>query len=240
MNELINLTIDGYQVQVPKETTIFEAAKKININIPHLCYHESLSIYGACRVCVVEIEGRPRLEPSCATLVEEGMKVKTNTTRVKCTEPADIRREVIPLGVIQTDASTRIGIGAYSEEYNHQEAERQQFLLGDTRSLDELIRKLALNGQITSFCTAGYRCGRTGTRIMDLLKTGKERWFCKLNAVLTFREWIDDFASRETKTAREKVIQKEIAEIKEKLPEVFPKFVELYKRIKHGEKDLYF
>ena len=83
MNELINLTIDGYQVQVPKETTIFEAAKKININIPHLCYHEALSIYGACRVCVVEVEGRPRLEPSCATVVEEGMKVKTNTARVR-------------------------------------------------------------------------------------------------------------------------------------------------------------
>lgn len=83
MSELINLTIDGYKVQVPKETTIFAAAKKININIPHLCYHEALSIYGACRVCVVEVKGRPRLEPSCATLVEEGMAVKTNTSRVR-------------------------------------------------------------------------------------------------------------------------------------------------------------
>ncbi|MEA3368997.1 MAG: NADH-dependent [FeFe] hydrogenase, group A6 [Candidatus Ratteibacteria bacterium] len=80
---MINLTIDSYQVQVPKETTVFEAAKKVNINIPHLCYHEALSIYGACRVCVVEVEGRPRLEPSCATAVEEGMKVKTNTTRIR-------------------------------------------------------------------------------------------------------------------------------------------------------------
>ncbi|PKM70348.1 MAG: ferredoxin, partial [Firmicutes bacterium HGW-Firmicutes-18] len=83
MADLINLTIDGYPVRVPKETTIFEAAKKININIPHLCYHEVLSIYGACRICVVEIEGRPRLEPSCAVLVEEGMVVKTNTARVR-------------------------------------------------------------------------------------------------------------------------------------------------------------
>ncbi len=83
MSELVSLSIDGYQVQVSKETTIFEAAKKVNINIPHLCYHESLSIYGACRVCVVEVERRPRLEPSCATLVEEGMIVKTNTARVR-------------------------------------------------------------------------------------------------------------------------------------------------------------
>ncbi len=83
MLDVINFTINDQKVQVAKDTTIFEAAKKININIPHLCYHESLSIYGACRICVVEIEGRPRLEPSCATIVEEGMVIKTNTKRVR-------------------------------------------------------------------------------------------------------------------------------------------------------------
>ncbi len=83
MAEMINIIIDSQKVLVPEETTVFEAAKKININIPHLCYHEDLSIYGACRICVVEIEGRPRLEPSCATLVEEGMKIKTNSPRVR-------------------------------------------------------------------------------------------------------------------------------------------------------------
>ncbi len=80
---MINLTIDGQDVKVLKGTTIFEAAKKVNINIPHLCFHEDLSIYGACRICVVEIEGRPRLEPSCAILAEEKMKVKTNSLRVR-------------------------------------------------------------------------------------------------------------------------------------------------------------
>ncbi len=83
MAEMINIIINSQKVLVPEETTVFEAAKKININIPHLCYHEDLSIYGACRICVVEIEGRPRLEPSCATLVEEGMKIKTNSPRVR-------------------------------------------------------------------------------------------------------------------------------------------------------------
>ena len=200
----------------------------------------------------------PRLEPAVNTPFIQESKYKVSDEDFKkliavirlsvpytgliltAREPAYIRRAVLPLGVTQTDASTRIGIGAYSEEYNQQEAKRQQFLLGDTRSLDELIRELALSGQITSFCTAGYRCGRTGRRIMDLLKTGKERWFCKLNAVLTFREWIDDFACGETRIAGEKVIQKEITEIKKKLPELFPKFMELYKRIKQGERDLYF
>ena len=155
-------------------------------------------------------------------------------------EPAEIRREVIPLGCTQTDASTRIGIGAYSDRYNEQEAERQQFLLGDTRSLDEVIRELAEMGYITSFCTAGYRCGRTGEHIMKLLRCGREGKFCKLNAILTFREWLDDFASEETKKAGEKVIEKEIREVKEQMPEVYPTLMEYYTRIENGERDLYF
>ncbi|HOT43178.1 MAG TPA: [FeFe] hydrogenase H-cluster radical SAM maturase HydG [Syntrophorhabdaceae bacterium] len=156
-------------------------------------------------------------------------------------EPASIRREVLPIGITQTDASTKIGIGAYSDRYTDQEEDRQQFLLGDTRSLDEVIRELAQMGYITSFCTAGYRCGRTGDRIMTLLRTGREAVFCKLNAVLTFREWLDDFASPETKVAGEQVLKKEIEEIKDKLPQnVYEKLLEYYRRIEDGERDLYF
>ncbi|MCK4859546.1 MAG: [FeFe] hydrogenase H-cluster radical SAM maturase HydG [Candidatus Omnitrophica bacterium] len=155
-------------------------------------------------------------------------------------EPAHIRRKVLPLGCTQTDASSRIGIGAYSRKYNKQEAEKQQFLLGDTRTLDEVIREFASDGYITSFCTAGYRCGRTGKCIMQLLKTGEEGKFCKLNAVLTFREWLDDFASEQTKEAGEKVIKKEIEELKEQLPDTYPQFEKFYQRIKNGERDFYF
>lgn len=157
-------------------------------------------------------------------------------------EPAHLRRKIISMGLItQTDAGTKIGIGAYSDRYTEQELERQQFELGDTRSLDELIRELAEMGLITSFCTAGYRCGRTGERIMTLLKTGKEAIFCKLNAILTFREWLDDFASEETKEAGEKVIQKEIEEVKGMIPpKAFEKLLEYYRRIQNGERDLYF
>ncbi len=200
----------------------------------------------------------PRLEPAANTPFIQESKYKVSDKDFKkliavirlsvpytgliltAREPAHIRKEAIPLGVTQTDASTRIGIGAYSETYNGQEAERQQFLLGDTRSLDELIKELALSEHITSFCTAGYRCGRTGIRIMDMLKTGKERWLCKLNAVLTFREWLDDFATEETKQAAEKLINREIKEIREKLPAVYPRFMEFYKKIQDGERDLYF
>ncbi|NOY79138.1 MAG: [FeFe] hydrogenase H-cluster radical SAM maturase HydG [Calditrichaeota bacterium] len=159
-------------------------------------------------------------------------------------ERAEIRRELMPI-CTQTDASTRIGIGAYRESTNRQESERQQFLLGDTRSLDEVIRELAEMGYITSFCTAGYRCGRTGDRIMKLLRTGREGKFCKLNAILTFREWLDDFASEETKKIGEELIQREMNEIKEKTPvdfseRVYQELQVYYKRIQNGERDLYF
>lgn len=85
--ELIKLTIDNKTVEVEKGTTIFHAAKKLGIEIPTLCYMnlKDLNIEhkpGGCRVCVVEVEGRRNLAPSCATECTEGMKVKTHSVRV--------------------------------------------------------------------------------------------------------------------------------------------------------------
>ncbi|HOW97408.1 MAG TPA: [FeFe] hydrogenase H-cluster radical SAM maturase HydG [Kiritimatiellia bacterium] len=154
-------------------------------------------------------------------------------------ENAGMRRRLIPLGCTQTDASSRIGVGAYSEAYESQQGSRQQFLLGDTRSLDDVVRELAEMGYITSFCTAGYRCGRTGQCIMDLLRSGREGKFCKLNAVLTFREWLDDFASPATQAAGEKVLQHELAEIREQNPKGYPVFMQFYERTARGERDLF-
>lgn len=155
-------------------------------------------------------------------------------------ETEQVRRKVIPLGCTQIDASTRIGVGAYSDRNAQQVGQRQQFFLGDTRSLDEVIQELSKAGYITSFCTAGYRCGRTGKCIMELLKTGAEGKLCKLNAVLTFREWLDDFASPKTKKFGETIIQKELNEIQSTIPKFFPQLLQHYERIKAGERDLYF
>ena len=200
----------------------------------------------------------PRLEPASDTPFIQDSKYKVNDddfrkliTVIRLSVPytgmiltaresASIRREVINLGVTQTDASTRIGVGSYSDVYTRQVAQRQQFILGDTRSLDEVIRELAQMGYITSFCTAGYRCGRTGKCIMNLLKTGKEGHFCKLNAVLTFREWLDDFASEGTREAGEEIITREIEEVHKLIPEYFPELINYYERISGGERDLYF
>lgn len=162
---------------------------------------------------------------------------------VTARETPEMRREAIKRGSTQTDASTRLGIGSYSEQLTEQEKEKQQFMLGDTRDLDAVIKEFAEMGMITSFCTAGYRCGRTGDKIMNLLKCGTEGKFCKLNAVLTFREWLDDFASPETKEVGEKVLQEELKQIENdpffEDKKLLDDFKGLYERIKNGERDLY-
>src|SRR6266540_1733148 len=81
--EMITLTIDGKKVEVAKGTTILGAAQKIGIRIPTLCYHPELSLEGACRVCVVEVEGARTLVASCVFPAAEGMVVKTNTPVVR-------------------------------------------------------------------------------------------------------------------------------------------------------------
>jgi predicted molibdopterin-dependent oxidoreductase YjgC len=79
---LVKLTIDGNEVQVPKGTMVLEAAEQIGIHIPRLCYDPDLSNVGACRLCIVEIEGMRNLPASCVTEVREGMVVRTDTPAV--------------------------------------------------------------------------------------------------------------------------------------------------------------
>ena len=79
MSEKIKLTIDGKEVEVNKGTTVLQAARKANIDIPTLCFLKEINAAGDCRMCIVEIEGRRGFVPSCITQVEDGMKVKTDT-----------------------------------------------------------------------------------------------------------------------------------------------------------------
>lgn len=161
---------------------------------------------------------------------------------VTAREKADVRMAAIELGCTQTDASSKIGVGAYAEKAE-QKIDHQQFMLGDTRSLDSVVHQLANRGMITSFCTAGYRCGRTGKKIMSLLHSGVEGKFCKLNAVLTYREYLDDYASPDTKAAGEKVIAKELAQIDNmsfyNTGNLRTKFIEHYAAVCEGERDIY-
>lgn len=82
MGKLINLTIDGCAVQVEAGTTILEAAKKVNIDIPTLCFLKGINHIGDCRICLVEVEGKKGFATSCIQQAEEGMVVHTNTEKV--------------------------------------------------------------------------------------------------------------------------------------------------------------
>ena len=81
--EMVNITIDGQKLQVPKDYTVLDAARSANIDIPTLCYLKDINQIGACRMCVVEVQGSRGLQASCVFPVAEGMVVKTNTPTVR-------------------------------------------------------------------------------------------------------------------------------------------------------------
>lgn len=89
---MINVTIDNAQVQVPEGTTILNAAREAGVRIPTLCYMKDVQAIGACRVCLVEVEGARTLVASCVTPVREGMTIRSNTKRVR-----EARRDVVEL-----------------------------------------------------------------------------------------------------------------------------------------------
>ncbi len=82
-DELVNLTIDGAPVSVPKGTLLIEAAKQTGVLVPHYCYHPGLPVAGLCRMCLVDVEKQPKLSIACATQVAEGMVVHTQSDQAK-------------------------------------------------------------------------------------------------------------------------------------------------------------
>ena len=99
MSHKINCKIDNISVSVDEGTTILDAARKINIKVPTLCYHEDLCVAGNCRVCMVEQTGSDRLLPSCATPVAEGMEIITNSLKVR-----NARKRIIELLISEHNA----------------------------------------------------------------------------------------------------------------------------------------
>jgi len=128
-------------------------------------------------------------------------------------EPAKLRREVLGFGVSQIDAGSRIELGGYTEAGDTQVMEREQFQLGDIRSLDVVLRELLADGFIPSFCTACYRLGRTGEHFMEYAIPGFIQNLCTPNALTTLLEYLVDYGSPETKAAGQKVIANALAEL---------------------------
>lgn len=108
----IEIKIDGRSVSVPEGSTILDAARKLGIDTPTLCYLESLTPVNVCRVCVVELEGSRTLAPACSRRVEAGMSIKTDSERVRLS-----RRLVLEFLASSVDVSTAPAFRGYLERY---------------------------------------------------------------------------------------------------------------------------
>lgn len=150
-------------------------------------------------------------------------------------ERGEFRNELISLGVSQISAGSRVGPGEYSKAEGLVE-EKDQFQLSDQRTLAQIIDVLLDEEYIPSFCTACYRRGRTGENFMKHAKEGDIHEMCLPNALLSFREYLHDFASPEVKAKANAVIDKQV----ETLPENMKATVkQLIANIDKGEKDQY-
>ena len=154
-------------------------------------------------------------------------------------ESAKIRDEILRFGVSQIDGGTNLEIGGYSKEKNKsQDLNMEQFQINDTRSLSEVIDELVKNEYIPSFCTSCYRRGRTGEHFMEFSVPGFIKRFCTPNALLTFAEYLEDYAKETTKQKGYLLIEKKLLELASQQD-----VVELNNKIelvKQGKRDLYF
>lgn len=124
-------------------------------------------------------------------------------------ESQSTREKVLDLGISQISGGSRTSVGGY-EEAEAQEDNSAQFDVSDTRGLDEVVNWLLELGYIPSFCTACYREGRTGDRFMKLVKSGQIANCCQPNALMTLKEYLEDYASESTRQNGEIVIEKEL------------------------------
>jgi 2-iminoacetate synthase len=151
-------------------------------------------------------------------------------------ESPELRNEVFNLGVSQISAGSRTNPGGYENDSSDR-FQAGQFNLGDTRTLDEVIRDIVAMGHIPSFCTACYRLGRTGKDFMDLAKPGLIQKFCRTNAILTSKEYLLDFASPKTREAGEELIARLVNRMDDS--ELRQSIVERLALMEEGQRDLY-
>ncbi len=127
---------------------------------------------------------------------------------VSTRETPECRKKLLKLGVSQVSGGSKTSVGGYFQPMPEKE-DSAQFDVSDRRPLDEVIKWLMELGYLPSFCTACYRNGRTGDRFMEICKDKQIHNFCHPNAILTLKEYLEDYASEETKIIGEKLIEKE-------------------------------
>ncbi len=131
---------------------------------------------------------------------------------VSTRESQKTREKVLHLGISQVSGGSCTSVGGYAQKES-EEDNSAQFDLSDTRTLDEIVNWLLGMGYIPSFCTACYREGRTGDRFMKLVKSGQIVNCCQPNALMTLKEYLEDYASEDTKAKGEELIKNEIPKI---------------------------
>lgn len=147
------------------------------------------------------------------------------------------REKVLELGISQISGGSRTSVGGYAVEETPEE-NSSQFDISDNRTLDEIVSWLLKLGYIPSFCTACYREGRTGDRFMSLVKTGQIANCCSPNALMTLQEYLEDYASPETKALGTKMIREQMERIPN--PAIKKRAIENLKYIAEGKRDFRF
>ncbi len=149
-------------------------------------------------------------------------------------ENKSVRERALHLGITQISGGSKTSVGGYWEE-EKPENNSSQFDVSDTRSLDEVTNWLLKMGYIPSFCTACYRSGRVGADFMEVCKKEEIHNFCGPNAILTLKEYLEDYASTDTKKIGNEIIEKELNLIKNK--KLKDKLIENLNHIKEGSRD---
>ena len=130
---------------------------------------------------------------------------------VSTRESEAVRARLLQVGISQVSGASRTSVGGYTEEERPHDTE--QFDVSDQRTLDEVVRWLMDSGHIPSFCTACYRAGRTGDRFMSLCKSGQILNCCHPNALMTLTEYLEDYATPETKRIGYEMVERELGRI---------------------------
>lgn len=156
---------------------------------------------------------------------------------VSTRESAETRKKVLHLGISQISGGSRTSVGGYYEE-EKEDDNSAQFDVSDRRTLEEVVHWLMDLGYVPSFCTACYRAGRTGDRFMELLKSRQIVNCCHPNALMTLKEFLEDYASPETKAVGERLIAEELKKIPNEA--VRRKAEEYIENIHNGERDFRF
>ena len=153
-------------------------------------------------------------------------------------ESQEVRNKVLPLGVSQISGASKTSVGGYAEPEKEGEVTSEQFDVSDQRTLDEVVNWLIKLGYIPSFCTACYREGRTGDRFMALCKNMQILNCCHPNALMTLKEYLEDYASEETKRLGMELIDRELEKIPN--PKVKQTAYEHIHDIAEGKRDFRF